>query len=120
MAYRVLVCGGRDYHDRARVFEDLARVFNKHTDMSLLSGMANGADQLAYDFACLYGLDFEGYAAQWKRDGKSAGPKRNQRMIDTRPDLVVAFPGGKGTADCVERAKAAGIAVWDRRSADGY
>lgn len=28
-----------------------------------------------------------------------------------KPDLVVAFPGGSGTADCVRRAKAAGVEV---------
>lgn len=28
-----------------------------------------------------------------------------------RPDLVVAFPGGRGTADMVRRATAAGIEV---------
>lgn len=44
--------------------------------------------------------------------GKAAGPIRNQHMIDTaKPDLVVSFPGGAGTADMVRRAKAAGVRV---------
>jgi hypothetical protein len=44
--------------------------------------------------------------------GKAAGPIRNQRMIDEgKPDLVIAFPGGRGTADMVSRAKKAGIPV---------
>lgn len=115
MSYRVLVTGGRNFTDRARVWKDLSRVMEKHPDMKLLAGMANGADQLAYDFACFFGVDFEGYPAHWSVDGRAAGPLRNQRMVETRPDLVVAFKGGKGTADCVERAKAAGIPVWDRR-----
>jgi len=51
------------------------------------------------------------FDADWKL-GKKAGPLRNQRMIDEgRPDLVVAFPGGKGTADMVRRAEAAGVKV---------
>lgn len=42
-----------------------------------------------------------------------AGPDRNQRMIDEgRPDLVVAFPGGRGTADMIRRATEAGIEVF--------
>jgi hypothetical protein len=46
-------------------------------------------------------------------DGRAAGPRRNQRMLeDFRPDLVVAFPGGRGTAYMVRRA---GLA-WCRRS----
>lgn len=33
-------------------------------------------------------------------------------MIDEgKPDLVVAFPGGRGTADMVNKALAAGIKV---------
>jgi len=37
---------------------------------------------------------------------------RNQKMLDdNKVDLVVAFPGGKGTADMVERAKKANIEV---------
>ena len=40
-------------------------------------------------------------------------PMRNQRMIaeGAAPDFVIAFPGGLGTADMVERAKAAGVEV---------
>lgn len=41
-----------------------------------------------------------------------AGPDRNQRMIDEgRPGLVIAFPGGDGTADMIHRAQEAGIEV---------
>jgi hypothetical protein len=47
----------------------------------------------------------------WKRHGPAAGPMRNQRMLDWGPDLVVAFAGGKGTADMVRRARAAGVDV---------
>jgi hypothetical protein len=32
-------------------------------------------------------------------------------MLEYGPDLVVAFPGGRGTADMVRRAKAAGCEV---------
>ena len=54
----------------------------------------------------------EEYPADWKKYGKSAGPLRNQRMIDEgKPDLVVAFPGGVGTADMISRAKAYNISV---------
>ncbi len=50
--------------------------------------------------------------ADWDKFGKGAGPIRNQQMIDEgKPDLVVAFPGGTGTADMVKRAKKHGIEV---------
>src|SRR5262249_62369122 len=42
--------------------------------------------------------------------GHSGGSKRNQQMLEEgKPDLVLAFPGGRGTADMVRRAQEAGI-----------
>ena len=50
------------------------------------------------------------FPADWKVRGRAAGHIRNQQMLDEgRPHLVVAFPGGRGTADMVRRARAAGI-----------
>jgi UDP-N-acetylmuramoylalanine-D-glutamate ligase len=51
------------------------------------------------------------YPAKWDLHGKSAGPIRNQQMLDTGVDLVIAFPGGKGTAHMVSIAKKAGVKV---------
>jgi hypothetical protein len=46
--------------------------------------------------------------------GKRGGLIRNRQMIDEwKPDAVVAFPGGRGTAHCVTRAKSQGIPVWE-------
>lgn len=67
---------------------------------------------MARCYAADHGISAEGFPADWRKYGKSAGPLRNQQMIDEgKPDLVVAFPGGTGTADMVRRAKAAGIRV---------
>ena len=50
--------------------------------------------------------------------GKGAGPIRNQRMLDAgQPDLVVAFEGGRGTADMITRTKRAGIEILEPRRA---
>jgi hypothetical protein len=55
----------------------------------------------------------EPYPADWARDGRGAGFLRNERMLaEAKPHLVVAFPGGRGTAHMVARAEAAGVAVW--------
>jgi hypothetical protein len=62
----------------------------------------------------------------WDKLGKSAGVLRNVGMIDGTwfpmsggpdiavhlvPDLVIAFPGGKGTAHAVKTAESRGIRV---------
>lgn len=110
---RILVCGGRDYKDRTRVhatLEDYPHLTH------LAQGGASGADALARQWcervAKKRAIVCVTYPADWKKMGKRAGPARNQRMIDEfQPELVIAFPGGIGTADCVRRAEAAGITV---------
>jgi hypothetical protein len=50
-----------------------------------------------------------------RADGSSycpaAGVYRNQEMLDSGVDLVLAFPGGVGTHDMITRAEAAGVEV---------
>lgn len=105
---RVLVCGGRDYND----IERFASVFLGKRVTFIIEGGALGADNLARNWALRNDVPFRTYHADWKTHGRAAGPIRNQRMLDEgKPDLVVAFPGGRGTADMVRRAKAALIPV---------
>lgn len=109
---RVLACGGRDYADREKVYEVLDEVRAASGISVLIEGEAAGADTLAKTWALRRGVPVERYPADWTKYGRGAGPIRNQRMLDEgRPDLVVAFPGGRGTADMVDRAKAAGVPV---------
>ena len=114
---RVLVCGGRDYDDwclMRGILQDKLGVYRGKPpdDQTIISGDACGADWLARAWAKYTGRKYEGYPADWKKHGKRAGPIRNQQMLDEgKPDIVVAFPGGTGTADMVRRAKKAGVEV---------
>lgn len=45
------------------------------------------------------------------RWGVAPVPPVNRAMLELRPDLVVAFPGGTGTAHMVSLAKKFGIEV---------
>lgn len=104
---RVVVTGGRDYAESATVYATLDSL----GVTALAHGCASGADSLAWDWARKRGAVMRLYPADWEI-GPRAGPLRNQHMLtDFKPDLVVAFPGGKGTADCVRRAKRLGIPV---------
>jgi len=52
------------------------------------------------------------FPADWGKYSKSAGYIRNKQMLaEGKPDLVVAFPGGKGTANMVKLAKLANIPI---------
>jgi hypothetical protein len=110
---RILVCGGRDYANRNAVFAALDRVAYERGISVIIHGAARGADTLAADWAKARNVPALPFPAEWALHGKAAGPIRNQRMLDEgRPDGVVAFPGGNGTADMVRRAEDAGIKVW--------
>lgn len=109
---RVLVCGGRAYGDREKVFSELHDLAEKHGWLTIINGGANGADKLAREWAtlCYHGLVT--IPADWQQYGTAAGPIRNTKMlVSGKPDLVLAFPGGNGTGDMVEKASIAGVEV---------
>lgn len=107
---RVLVCGGRDYGDIKSVFVALDE-HAKNAEV-IIHGGSRGADALAQLWADTTGVCCKVYPTNWKLNGKAVGPLRNQSMLDNeKPDLVVAFPGGEGTADMVGRARRAGVRI---------
>jgi len=109
---RVLVCGGRYFNDDEKVFSILNNYSQDHDFTALIHGAAKGADSAAGRWANLSSIKEISFPANWKKFGKSAGPIRNQRMIDEgKPDLVIAFAGGRGTANMVNAARQAGIEV---------
>lgn len=111
---KVLVCGGRDYNDFDKVCTTLDSINGVTTIISgAATGAATGADTLSEKWAALRNIRIIRYPAQWKKFGRSAGPIRNQTMIDENPDikLLVAFPGGSGTRDMALRAVAAAIPI---------
>ena len=111
---RVLVTGGRDYRDSGAVHAALDRVHREVVIDAVIHGAGRGADTLADTWAALRGVPAHAFPAQWRAYGRGAGPIRNQRMLDDgKPGLVVAFPGGRGTADMVRRARRAGVEVWE-------
>ena len=103
-----LVCGGRDYRDYKR----LCAVLGVLGPTVVVHGGARGADSLAGAWAASHGVPSRVYKADWKKHGKAAGVIRNGEMLEgAAPDVVVAFPGGRGTADMVRRARAARVEV---------
>ncbi len=105
---RVLVCGGRDYADQQAV-DAVLRTVSEHA--VIVHGAARGADSLAANFADATGRKVEAYPADWDQYGKAAGAIRNKQMLDTGIDVVIAFPGGRGTAHMKGIAREAGVPV---------
>lgn len=108
---RLLVCGGRDFHNHVEMDRFLRMVHEKRGIDVLINGGATGADAMAAAWAERWGIPVETYKADWSL-GKKAGPMRNRCMlVEGKPDGVAAFFGGKGTADMVKAAREAGIPV---------
>lgn len=85
---------------------------NKYGELTVIQGGAKGGDTIGHDFAVVNWLGMEEYRAEWDKHGKKAGILRNLRMRDEgKPDLVIAFPGGTGTAHMIKIAREAGIPV---------
>lgn len=105
---RLLVCGGRDYRNSQLLFATLDEI---NPDL-VITGGATGADQLAQEWAVLRGKPFCVFPAHWGAKGKAAGPVRNLWMAEhAKADLLVAFPGGRGTADMIANAQVFNIPV---------
>lgn len=116
MTVRVIVCGGRKYNNATRLYSILGKLHRERGIAQLINGAASGADALASEWARANNVRLTEYPVDWVREGRAGGPRRNQAMLDNeKPDAVVAFSGGRGTADMVRRAKAAGVAIWEIR-----
>lgn len=109
---RVIVCGGREYNDRARIFAALDLLHSRRPISVLVHGDARGADRLAGEWARERGVQVEAHPGDWLIYKNMAGPMRNLHMARLGADLVVAFPGGKGTAHMIATAGRHGIRVW--------
>jgi hypothetical protein len=123
---RLVVTGGRDYTDTARIFAALDDLHARRPITCLIEGEAKGVDIRCRVWATRHGVPVEPYPAPWgdidhpsavvryRRDGTAydanAGPRRNQQMTDEgKPDMALVFPGGTGTADMRARLVKAGV-----------
>lgn len=109
---KVLVCGGRDFNNSRLVANVLAKLSREGHIEVIIHGGATGADTLADRWAKAHDIPTKPYPVSkedWARLGKKAGPIRNSVMLADSGlgdgDVVVAFPGGDGTADMIAKVK---------------
>jgi hypothetical protein len=113
----IAVTGGRNFDNVDFINQTLDRLNHDLSIKTMLNGECRtGADLWAKQWALKNRKDLILLPANWGGRGMSAGPYRNRLMlnilkaIEPRP-LLVAFPGGTGTADCVAYAHLVGIEV---------
>ncbi|MGN8118488.1 SLOG family protein [Labrys sp. 22185] len=108
----VLVCGDDETIDEQRVFAILDRLLADEGEFRIVHAGKRGADLLATKWAVAHRVRSIVERASWLRYGTSAGPLRNEHMLNFyEPFVVIAFPGGKDCADLVARARRSGVRI---------
>lgn len=110
MSRRVLVTGSRDWRDSWTV-EGALYEHMVQGDILVHGACPTGADKFASAYWKLQGGVVDAWPADWRAYGRAAGPMRNMAMIDTEPDLVLAFilNGSPGATGCLDLAIQAGL-----------
>lgn len=108
----IVITGGRRWKDEDFVYQRLNLVDSTFPIKAMVNGMApDGVDKFAYDWAIDRDIPVREFPADWETHGESAGPRRNQEMIDENHDidLGLVFPGHTGTIDMARRLRKAEI-----------
>lgn len=101
---KLIIAGGRDFLDYDMLCEymlTLREIIGN--DLTIISGMARGADALGVRYAQDYKLPLLAMPADWDKYGKAAGYRRNAEMAE-QADACIAFWDGtsRGTAHMIQ------------------
>jgi YspA, cpYpsA-related SLOG family len=110
--FNLIVAGGRDYNDPAELSRELIALamgqFGERS-VSLVSGLARGADMLGLRFAQANDVRCYEFPADWDTHGKSAGYIRNAEMAAFADGLLAFWDGkSRGTAHMISVMEKAG------------
>ena len=123
--YLLLVNGGRDFRDYAKLTEEIMKLHDNELmerEVSIVSGMAGGADRLAYNFCTEHqvkchempadwsNLDVEGAVIKYNKWGQPynvlAGHMRNTEMAAISHGLLSFWDGrSTGTKDMIDKMR---------------
>ena len=103
---KVIVAGSRNFNDYKLLCEKLTNLLRNIKHPVIVCGEARGADTLGKRYAEELGIEIMSFPADWKKEGKAAGYKRNERMA-VCADALVAFWDGKskGTEHMINTMK---------------
>lgn len=124
------ITGSRDWTGRRSVWVPATAMLRHHRRLAVRNGMCRrGADRLMHEWSERFDdsvvLEIP-HPADWDLHGKASGFVRNQEMVDAGMNALMVWanpcprrtrwcPPGEhpshGTADCVEKARAAGITI---------
>jgi hypothetical protein len=115
----VLVSGGQDnWHDHRMVWDILDDIKARIPHMVIATtGMRKGVDAMAGSWAAANGVKTIAFIPD-RKHGKSAGFKRNDRMIDLQPVEALVCEGTGIQSHLAQRLRANGVPLHIRRLTD--
>lgn len=109
---RVIIAGGRDFNNYALLEEKCDFYLKNQNKIEIVCGLAKGADLLGKRYGRERGYLVTDFPADWNKNGKGAGPIRNQQMADYATHLIAFWDQkSRGTKDMIDRATDKGLTV---------
>jgi predicted Rossmann fold nucleotide-binding protein DprA/Smf involved in DNA uptake len=107
---KLIVAGGREFNDYELLKTEVMRFILENDgrpgDISIVSGKARGADTLGERFANEWGFPVIEMPADWNKNGKAAGPIRNEEMAKIASHCIVFWDGkSSGSGHMIRTAK---------------
>lgn len=107
---RIAVTGGRNFMNFLIIRKAFKEIHLNKND-TIVHGGCTGCDQLCAEVAKEFNANTEEHPANWSKYGRVAGPIRNEEMLKSNIDMLLAFQGGAGTNNCIKKAKELQIEV---------
>lgn len=108
---RIAFSGGA-FQDHQAIWSVLDATKAKYPDMILLhGGTPKGAELIAAKWADTRNVTQVVFKPDWKINGKSAPFKRNDKLLETIPQGLIATPGTGITENLVDKARKLGIRI---------
>lgn len=103
----IIIAGGRDFDMISYLQDSVASLLSQFEDepITLFTGKCDGADTIGEKFMKDWGCKIIPFPANWKKYGKSAGPRRNENMACNADMLIVFWDGiSSGSKDMINKA----------------
>jgi len=109
---KVIIAGSRTFSDYNFLRTNCDRLLSQFSNIEIVSGTAQGADQLGERYARDRGYSVKQFPANWDKFGKKAGYLRNDEMAQYA-DWLIAFWDGKsrGTKHMIDLGNKMGLNV---------
>lgn len=113
--FKLIIAGSRDFNLPRRLALEIHQLqldVPELANLSIVSGMARGADKLGHEYAKHTGLTVHEFPADWDTYGKRAGFIRNAQMAEFADGLLAFWDGkSRGTQHMIETMKKLGKPV---------